>query len=90
MALRVVRLHTLECDGCKQRFGADAHYDSAVEVRGVAYTQGWRFPPKVTMNGGRSSNSSDVCPKCVQGWEPQPTYDTWKRRRATPSGDAVT
>jgi hypothetical protein len=72
----VVSRYILGCDGC----GAERPEEStSMEARAAAYADGWRFPSKVTAHGTQSSNTSDVCPKCLPDWEPRPS-----RRRGGP------
>ncbi len=82
MATRTVSFHTLVCDGCGTQFGLDKHHPSVIEVRAVAFTAGWRFPPRRRASGGESVTVNDVCPECLPGWREQPAQDNWKNRRA--------
>lgn len=81
MATRTISLHTLVCDGCSSQFGTEIRYASAIEARAAAYADGWRFPERVRKTRGESKSVSDVCPNCVDGWQPQPAPDPWKNRR---------
>ncbi|MFC9973623.1 hypothetical protein ACFVH6_22280 [Spirillospora sp. NPDC127200] len=79
--VQVIRV-VLECDGCQTVFGAPYGCVNAMEARGAAYAEGWRFPSLINRDNGKPmSASSDVCPTCVPGWEPK--HRRVLQRRAT-------
>lgn len=62
----------LACDGCGQQLNDGALFTSAMDARGAAYGQGWRFPHMVgKKTGALIVSTSDVCPPCLPGWKPQ-------------------
>lgn len=69
MSGRTVSQYILTCDGCGMDQGMEL---GAVEARGKAYAQGWRFPPKLTRRTRRESTRQvyDLCPACL------PTFNT--------------
>lgn len=82
MATRTISYHTLVCDGCQVVFGMGMHYASQIEARAAAYSLGWRFPERYRASGGESKTVNDVCPKCIDGWEPQAAQNNWENRRS--------
>lgn len=65
--------YLIECDGCQVLFGDREGFESLTEARAAAYGQGWRFPNQLKANGQAAAQTSDVCAKCVPGWQPCPT-----------------
>ncbi|MEU3162931.1 hypothetical protein [Streptosporangium sp. NPDC006930] len=89
MSGRTVTRYRLLCDGCEAIVPGshNGEFESAIEARGAAYAAGWRFPPRLRVNGrAKVKEVSDVCPECLPTWEPQQGTDTWKNRRITRSG----
>ncbi len=84
MATRTISFHTLVCDAaeCDATIGRDEHYGSTIEVRAVAYGQGWRFPARRKQNGEESVTVNDVCPKHVDGWQERSAPNNWANRGA--------
>jgi hypothetical protein len=63
----------LICDGCRQE---TQQFENVTTARAVSYTNGWRFPSKVKGQTGEvAKRSSDVCPNCLDGWQPETS--TW-------------
>jgi hypothetical protein len=83
MAGKTITRYLLTCDGCGLQRGTKGEYENAMEARAAAYSDGWRFPGKVRMNGETSARSCDVCPACLPTFDPAsvPPIDTWKNRR---------
>ncbi|WP_042170146.1 hypothetical protein [Streptomyces sp. NBRC 110035] len=70
MATMHVNSLILICDGCEKPLKDGETFQSAMEARGAAYGEGWRFPPKLSKRTGTpTKNCSDVCPDCQPGWE---------------------
>lgn len=72
MATVTISRYLIECDGCHVIFGNRDGFASQMEARAVAFPEGWRFPSKVDVKGNAANASSDVCPKCIEDWEPAP------------------
>lgn len=63
MSLHPRSMAYLKCDQCGTE-GPEAR--TGVEVRGLAYSLGWSFPPRTLKRGGDSAaRSYDVCPDCT-------------------------
>lgn len=71
MSIRAISLSVLVCDGCATtRNGSEGQ--NALELRGEAYGEGWRFPNKVNATGAPVARvHDDVCPQCVEDWKPR-------------------
>jgi hypothetical protein len=69
MSGRTITRYILICDGCGKELEEAA---SSVEARAAAWSQGWRMPPRVKLNGHLASRSDDVCPHCLPDWKPNP------------------
>lgn len=73
--MATISTHTvmLRCDGCGTDLRDGEKFPSTTDARGAAYGHGWRFPPQVSKRTGQPLNSStsDVCPACLPGWQPQ-------------------
>jgi hypothetical protein len=63
----------LVCDGCATHLNDGENFGSSIAARAVAYAAGWRFPHKISDKTGQAIRlTSDVCPTCLPGWQPQP------------------
>lgn len=73
MSIGVKSRPLLACDGCRSEFGMDLFADHALELRCMAYAEGWRFPSKRSHIDGSAvpNRHHDVCPACVQGFVPE-------------------
>lgn len=65
MTGHTVTAYVFYCDDCKQEWGADRQYQTAIEARAAAYGAGWRFPPRLTSKSAPSNQVEDVCPECL-------------------------
>lgn len=79
--------YTVTCDGTRHEDQpltfADPTYQSAIEARAAAYGAGWRFPAKILADGTQSPTQvSDVCPDCIDGFEPEKAFAANEGRRA--------
>jgi hypothetical protein len=62
----------LDCDGCRTELNDGFLFRTAMEARAAAYSEGWRFPARLTSTGKPSGlRSSDVCPTCLPDWKAQ-------------------
>lgn len=86
MSIYTVSTAVLKCDGCGATHGEGCSLRSATEARASAYTEGWRFPPKVNAAGNPSVTTSDVCPACLPEWKPVLT--PWSARRTAGASEA--
>lgn len=58
----------IRCDSCEVM--SSGEHPTAMEARAAAYVQGWRFPPRIGINGKSSPNrTDDLCPSCVASRE---------------------
>jgi hypothetical protein len=72
MATMQVNSLILRCDGCGTALLDGQRFASAMDARGAAYGEGWRFPAQLSKRTGAPvSNCSDACPKCLPDWTPQ-------------------
>lgn len=72
MAAMAIHSMILRCDGCGEALLDGTPFPSAMDARGAAYCEGWRFPQQLSKRTGAPVTScSDVCPKCLPGWTPQ-------------------
>lgn len=87
MSAEIMQAVVLCCDGCERSLGDDGRFRTSMEARAAAFSEGWRFPPKMKKNGQLSSgtgsrNTSDVCPDCLPSWEHKPMYDGLNKHRS--------
>lgn len=80
MTIRQEMRSFLVCAGCKEEHGLPDGHRSAVEARAAAYTDGWRFVPRVRVTGRVSMETDDVCPACVDGWTPRRASNSHRGR----------
>lgn len=84
MTAKILHFTTLVCDGCGTPFdgGEDGgRFIDSLAARIVAHGMGWTFPHKVNKQGSQVKRTSDVCPKCLDGWVPQVEVHWTERRR---------
>lgn len=73
MSAQQVSSMILVCDGCQAELHDGEMFRTAMEARAAAYNEGWRFPARTTSTGKPSGGrTSDVCPTCLPGWQPEP------------------
>ncbi|WP_242890141.1 hypothetical protein [Actinomadura litoris] len=71
MGVVTVTRIVLACDGCGTTFGGPVGLLNPMEARAAAYAEGWRFPNRLGRHGELVSATSDVCPGCIDDWEPR-------------------
>lgn len=78
MSGRQITYFILVCDGCKTELEQQL---TSKEARGLAYSLGWRYPPRITTRGDLAKESSDVCPECLPDWQPAPISNRGGRHK---------